>query len=153
MPKGRFWMGKCESGETSMNDFCSINGRGDCTAIARWVSFTRRGRFSVNCPYLTGIRVAQIFAGLIEAATAKRYNESPPILQPFGIESAIRATKKNRQRTKTNPHFRLRASSRFDSYPIDARRRAPPRPAHSGNHASLFGLPLDTVAAGGEDRL
>src|SRR4029450_3626717 len=24
MPKGRFWIGKCESGETSMNDFGGI---------------------------------------------------------------------------------------------------------------------------------
>src|SRR5436305_6020337 len=85
MPKGRFWMGKCESGETSMNDLSDM-----------MAGTTRRGvRIAQRAVRtLQQIQCAQIFAWLIEAATAKRYNKSPAILQPFGLDPPFAPRKK-----------------------------------------------------------
>src|SRR5213083_726446 len=70
MPKGRFWMGKCESGETSMNDLSDMMAG----TPRRGVRIAQRAVRT-----LQQIQCAQIFPWLIEAATAKRYNKSPAI--------------------------------------------------------------------------
>src|SRR5215468_4373201 len=78
MPNGRFWIGKCESCETSMNDFSDM-----------MVGTPRRGVRTAQraVPTLQQIQGAQILARLIEAAAAKRHNESPAVLQTFGVDS------------------------------------------------------------------
>src|SRR5206468_10929414 len=85
MPKGRFWMGKCESGETSMNDLSDMMAG----TPRRGVRIAQRAVRT-----LQQIQCAQIFAWLIEAATAKRYNKSPAILQPFGLDPPFAPPKK-----------------------------------------------------------
>src|SRR4029077_7392130 len=143
MPKGRFWMGKCESCETSTNDLSDM-GR---DAAPRRPNSAARSAYPTANSERANLRAAH------RSCNCQMTPRIAGDIAAVWYRSAIRATQKNRQTTKTNPHFRLPASSRFDSYPIDARQRAPPRPTHSGNRASLFGLLLGIVAADGEDRL
>src|SRR6266487_867063 len=87
MPKGRFWMGKCELGETWMNDWSDIRG-----IVGRFYETPTRWRLT-QTP-LQQIQRAQIVARLIEAATAKRHHELPAILQPFNVDSPFTPCKK-----------------------------------------------------------
>src|ERR1700719_2407153 len=66
MPKGRFWIGKCESGATSINDFMA--------ELRKTLQEFQR---------------AQIVARLIEAATAKRRNQLAPRRDLPGGDFAI----------------------------------------------------------------
>src|SRR4029453_3536276 len=85
MPKGRFWMGKCESGATSMNDLSDM-------MVGTPRSGVRTAQRAVRT--LQQIQCAQIVARLIEAATAERHNESAAILQAFGIDPPFAPRKK-----------------------------------------------------------
>src|SRR6266550_8086205 len=80
-------MGKCESVETSMNDFSDIRG-----IVGRFCE-TPTGWRLAQTP-LQPIQRAQIITRLIEAATAKRCNESAAILQPFGVDPPLAPRKK-----------------------------------------------------------
>src|SRR5215471_18992294 len=79
MPKGRFWMGKCESGETSMKDFSGMVRTPRCSV--------RTAQRAV--PTLQQIERAQILARLIEAATAERSHKSAPVLEAFRIDFPV----------------------------------------------------------------
>src|SRR5882757_9489403 len=81
-------MGKCESGETSMNDVSDIRGIVGCFCE------TPTGWRSPRRTPLHRIQRAQIIARLIEAATAKRCNKSAAILQPFGVDLPLAPRKK-----------------------------------------------------------
>src|SRR5436189_5433841 len=118
MPKGRFWMGKCESGETSMNDLSDM-----------MVGTPRRGVRTAQRAVRTlqQIQRAQIVAWLIEAATAKRNHESPAILQPSGIDPPFAPRKKivsERKRIRVFVFEHHRGLMRIPSMLRSERRRA-----------------------------
>src|SRR5437016_4528061 len=76
MPKGRFCMGKCESGETSINDLSDMAGTPRCGI--------RTAQRAV--PTLQQIQSAQIVAWLIKTATAEGSDELASVLQPFDVD-------------------------------------------------------------------
>src|SRR5262249_59361273 len=79
MPKGRFCMGKCESGETSMKDFSGMIGTPRCSV--------RTAQRAV--PILQKFQRSQIVARLIEAATTERPHEFAPVLQVFDVDLPV----------------------------------------------------------------
>src|SRR5437016_5707018 len=79
MPKGRFCMGKCESGETSINDLSGMAGTPRCGI--------RTAQRAV--PTLQQIQSAQIVAWLIKTATAEGSDELASVLQPFDVDLPI----------------------------------------------------------------
>src|SRR6185437_3734019 len=102
--------GKCESGETSINDFSDIGpivgrlirsrqrahawGFPSMSLGARRLPFVNPETFGADIDALQQIQRAQIIAWLIEAATAKRHNESATILQAFGVDPPLAPRKK-----------------------------------------------------------
>src|SRR5436190_18947690 len=67
---------------------------GRLTSIARCAGLRAVGGSGESPPTLQESECAQILARLIEAATAERYNESAPILQPFDLDAPFPPCKK-----------------------------------------------------------
>src|SRR5512146_2592823 len=103
-------MGKCESGETSMNDSSGMIETPRCG-----VPTAQRA-----VPTLQQIQSAQIVARLIEAATAERPHKFAPLLQAFGIDFAVtpseeivRKRKRARIFVVEHPHNLINVPSTF----------------------------------------
>src|SRR6266487_4931079 len=127
MPKGRFCMGKCESGETSMNDLRGMvrtkKTRSDGLGGRRTMTAGKPSLLEILAATLQQIERAQIVARLIKAATAERPHKFAPVLQAFRIDFPISPGEEIVGKRKRARIFILEHRHRLISVPLMLRRK------------------------------
>src|SRR5262245_3688471 len=113
MPKGRFCMGKYESGATSINDLSGMVGTPRCgvPTAQRAVSTLQQ------------IERAQIVTRLIKAATAERPHEFAPVLQTFRFDFPVAPGEEIVGKQKRARIFILEHRHRLIGVPLMLRRK------------------------------